>query len=924
MIFSLKTTSYATALFVAGVLGLLLVLGSRQYRSYQQSERIIEQNEKVVFQFATLREHITESLLEEHYRELGEVINEVEELNANISQILQNPSIPDQYRMSFAGQVDLAGIILLLRSASTGVYQKAKMRQLSQEVRILGDRLMLFDRLIVNHVKRKLIGFQSMIIGILALVLIVTVYVLLYWHRQVAVPLFGLIRQLKEVSGGKRHEIIPLRKTGEVAELGTLIQNQLSRRHSIAAKIAGQNCLIDIGAKITKALRHVRTKEEVYLETCKILLANNKYSLAWVGATAGDSTPVPVVSDGSTTMNREEYEECLANLLSAMQQKGSEYDAARQACQQKKPVLIQDILVGLPKGPYKNTPFAAGYANWLALPIICDTELYGVCSIYSPYRDSFAEEEIAFLATMADAMAYSIAAFETNNALQNARALADQMSATVDIMQVRLAPEGTITALNQMAAERFGLKQSEAYGRKWTTLLPADERAAHQRILENMKAGSPITADHREMTIIDNKGNNLIACYSYAPITSENGELVETSWVGVDISDRKWLNQSMVKLYDIQKNMYQNTSDLVAAFTKDGKIREANPAMLKAVNLDTGSIVDRDIAELLFRNEEPPLLFQQALTADEPTDIESATFAFTSHFYRVRILPLDFHDSADSCFLLIARDISNEKRLRNDTVKASRLAAMGELAVDTAHEINNISNVLINYAQLLLEEIDEPGALENKKELLGHLIADGERIAQIVQQILVFSADRSQVVESVSIRKIVEDSFALIKHQLQHDGIRTHIDLPVDLPLVPINVQKMQHVFLNLLHNARDALNQRYTNRDADKRLEIKGETTSINGRQCLHLHFTDWGIGIPQHLITKVFEPFFTTKSPGSGTGLGLSISKGLVQEHKGEIHIASIPDNHTTVTVVLPLASPSPLALSTQMPKDTPLILS
>ena len=204
MIFSLKTTSYTSALFIALVLGLLLLLGSRQYSSQKHFEKIIERNEKVVFQFATIREHITESLLEGHYRHLSDIIREVEDLNTNISQILQDPNIPDQYRISFAGQVDLAGIILLLRGLGAGDFEKAKVRQLSQEVRILGDRLLLFDRVIVNHAKRKLIGFQSVIIGILALVVFVIIYVLLFWHRQVAIPLFALVKQVKDVEDGKR------------------------------------------------------------------------------------------------------------------------------------------------------------------------------------------------------------------------------------------------------------------------------------------------------------------------------------------------------------------------------------------------------------------------------------------------------------------------------------------------------------------------------------------------------------------------------------------------------------------------------------------------------------------------------------------------------------------------------------------------
>jgi len=114
MIPSLRTTRYTAAIFIALILAFLLLLGSRQYRSHKEYKNIIEQNEKIIFQFATIREHITESLLENHPQQLTSITSEIERLNANISHILQQRIIPDEYRISFAGQVDFAGIILLL------------------------------------------------------------------------------------------------------------------------------------------------------------------------------------------------------------------------------------------------------------------------------------------------------------------------------------------------------------------------------------------------------------------------------------------------------------------------------------------------------------------------------------------------------------------------------------------------------------------------------------------------------------------------------------------------------------------------------------------------------------------------------------------------------------------------------------------
>ena len=903
MILSLKTTSYTAALFIALVLGLLLLLGSRQYSSQKHFEKIIERNEKVVFQFATIREHITESLLEGHYRQLSDTIQEVEDLNTNISQILQDPYIPDQYRISFAGQVDLAGIILLLRSLGAGDVEKSKVRQLSQEVRILGDRLLLFDRVIVNHVKRKLIGFQSVIIGILAIVVFVIIYVLLFWHRQVAIPLFALIKQVQDVESGKRHDIIQHKKTGEVADLARLIHSLLSKQNIFAGKLADQNRLRDVGQKISQNIWQAPTREAVFAEACKTLLTNEDYCLTWVGTLNPDHQIVPVVTDGSTTMNRRECEECLTSLFAATGKKGDKYDAARQAFQQKQPVVIRDLLAGLPTGPYKNTPFSDGQAHWAALPIQDRDETYGILNIYSTSTHSFLAEETALLVGIAIELAHAITTLETTRSLQFAESGSQQMTTAFDIMTVSLAPAGTIVVMNSEAEKASGYTRNEAQGVDWLTLLPEEDRQIHEQVINNLRQGSSTPATHGEMTLLDKKGAKLFVRYQYAALTGANGKLQQINWVGIDITDPNWLNISMSRLHEIQKNIFQTTPDLVLALSGDGLVMEANPAALTSIGMERDALIGRDIITVLFQGDQPLPAFRTAVKSGEPAHIE-CTFPALNGEYRVSIQPIHCQRVQTDCILLLARDITNEKKLKADMVRAARLAIMGELAVTTAHEVNNISNGLINYTQLLLEDIGPTTGDAQQKELLQNVMNEGERIAQTVQQILIFSTDRLQIVETVSIEKIIEDCLALLRHHLEHDGIQVKTEYQPELPLARINVQKMQHVFLNLLHNACDALNLRYANRnEAAKRLEIKGESVVRNGQQWLMIYFTDWGTGIHPNINDKLFEPFFTTKP--NGTGLGLSICKELIEEQRGEIQIKSVPGNHTTVTVSLPLIS-------------------
>ena len=115
------------------------------------------------------------------------------------------------------------------------------------------------------------------------------------------------------------------------------------------------------------------------------------------------------------------------------------------------------------------------------------------------------------------------------------------------------------------------------------------------------------------------------------------------------------------------------------------------------------------------------------------------------------------------------------------------------------------------------------------------------------------------------------------------------MDVPYDLPKIKVRSQEIQQVFLNILSNARYALNQRFPGLNKDKLLEIKAEAIEINSRMHVRTSFYDRGMGIPRDIMDKISNPFFSTKPQGEGTGLGLSISHGIIKSHDGRIWFES-----------------------------------
>ncbi|OQX16727.1 MAG: hypothetical protein BWK76_11165, partial [Desulfobulbaceae bacterium A2] len=233
--------------------------------------------------------------------------------------------------------------------------------------------------------------------------------------------------------------------------------------------------------------------------------------------------------------------------------------------------------------------------------------------------------------------------------------------------------------------------------------------------------------------------------------------------------------------------------------------------------------------------------------------------------------------------LVVLRDITEEKQLQADTMRAAQLASIGELAAGVAHEINNPVNGIINYAQLLLDELQDSA----QADMLQRIIQEGERVTGIVRNLLAFSRQHDEDFAPVEVATVLDDALALIGHQLRKDCIILDKKIPDPSPTVHVSAKHLQQVFLNLLSNARHALNTRYIGCDPGKILQLACLTSLYRGRSYVEILISDGGAGIPGAIIEHIFEPFFTTKKSGEGTGLGLSVSKKIIESFQGYIFV-------------------------------------
>jgi signal transduction histidine kinase len=143
----------------------------------------------------------------------------------------------------------------------------------------------------------------------------------------------------------------------------------------------------------------------------------------------------------------------------------------------------------------------------------------------------------------------------------------------------------------------------------------------------------------------------------------------------------------------------------------------------------------------------------------------------------------------------------------------------------------------------------------------------------------------------------------LTEVQIRKDGIVLKVDIPQGIPRIKVRGHQIQQVFLNIISNARYALNQKFSQTHENKLIEIKGDTVDANGKQYVRLIFFDRGTGISGDILGRICDPFFSNKPLGEGTGLGLSISQAIIEDHGGNLYFDSVEGEYTSVIIDLPV---------------------
>ncbi len=255
--------------------------------------------------------------------------------------------------------------------------------------------------------------------------------------------------------------------------------------------------------------------------------------------------------------------------------------------------------------------------------------------------------------------------------------------------------------------------------------------------------------------------------------------------------------------------------------------------------------------------------------------------------------PIPGAKSGSARAVVVWQDRTEERRLENSLMQAGKLAAIGQLAAGVAHEINNPLTAIKANAQMLQMVLPSDDEKYESVELINQA---SERAEKVVRGLLDFARQAQYDFDPTDVNESILQALNLVSYQMTSTNINLNLNLAESLPQVKASWQHLQSVWLNMLINARDALQEVETERKIDvlSRLDSSGDYIQVL--------VEDNGRGMKEAELAHIFEPFYTTKAPGQGTGLGLATSHRIIEQHGGEITVSSQPGTGTTFIIQLP----------------------
>jgi histidine kinase len=372
-----------------------------------------------------------------------------------------------------------------------------------------------------------------------------------------------------------------------------------------------------------------------------------------------------------------------------------------------------------------------------------------------------------------------------------------------------------------------------------------------------------------------------------SPIKNAQGDIIAAMEMSLDITERKQLEKKLEKSEKKYYEIFNNIPNPVFVLDMDTlDIIDCNDSVKAVYGYTKDEIINTSFLNL-FLEEEKDRYGATIKAKSMLTQVKQLNRRGLPLFVNIRISPAEY--PGKKVFLVTTSDITKRLEAEQQLIQASKMATLGEMATGIAHELNQPLSVIKTASSFFIRKIDRNQSIEEDVlfNVLHKVDSNIDRATRIINHMRQFARKSDLDLVKVQINDVLHSAFEIFSQQLKLRGIEVIWDIQKKLPKITADPGRLEQVFINLLINARDAIEERWGPHETagvDKQIILK---TRCKGPTIV-CEVCDTGMGVEPAMVNKIFEPFFTTKEVGKGTGLGLSISYGIVKDCGGKIQVA------------------------------------
>ena len=537
--------------------------------------------------------------------------------------------------------------------------------------------------------------------------------------------------------------------------------------------------------------------------------------------------------------------------------------------------------------------FVLRFVNRPVRKLIAETHLIGQGLLPSRI-DLGQDDEMGQLASAINQMSAEIAHKQTelNKQRDEYQTLVERVPCLITVQDRNLR----LLSFNGEFRRRFGPNPGEYC---YHAYKGRDEKCSDCPVEKTFLDGQP---HQGEETGSNRDGSKVHWMFKTSPIKNTEGRIVAVLEMSLDITERRELEEKLKKSELKYHEIFNQIPNPVFVVDHDSlEVLDCNKSVAAVYGLTREDIIGRSFLNLFLPAERSRYAADIRTTA-ELNQVKHLHKNQSRLVVNVRISPGEY--PGRKVLLVTTSDITKRLEAEQNLIQASKMATLGEMATGIAHELNQPLSVIKTASSFFIKKLDRQQAIEQGTlgTMLRKIDGNVDRATRIIDHMRQFARKSDLKLERIQLNEVLRRAFDIFSQQLKLRSIEVAWEIDPELPKIDADPGRLEQVFINLLINARDAIEERWGAAEAgpgSKRIVIGTRAAG----PLVVCEICDTGVGVPAHMTERIFEPFFTTKQAGKGTGLGLSISYGIVKDCRGTIRVRPHPAGGACFVLEFPI---------------------